>query len=72
MHRYTYKEKEKNMKDKIFGVLQRVGLQLHAPDRNPPGSRIALGLGSSFTNATTIATYGRRESWERGRSFIRC
>ena len=23
MHRYTYKEKEKNMKDKIFGVLQR-------------------------------------------------
>ena len=26
MHRYTYKEKEKNMKDKIFGVLQRVGL----------------------------------------------
>ena len=41
MHRYTYKEKEKNMKDKIFGVLQRVGRKLHAPDRNSSGSRIA-------------------------------
>ena len=29
------------MKDKIFGVLQRVGQQLHAPDRNSSGSRIA-------------------------------
>lgn len=41
MHRYTYKEKEKNMKDKIFGVLQRVGRSFMLPIGNPPGSRIA-------------------------------
>ena len=29
------------MKDKIFGVLQRVGRSFNAPDRNPSGSRIA-------------------------------
>ncbi len=33
--------------------------KLHASNRNPSGSRLAfLGLGSSFTNTTTIETYG--------------
>lgn len=58
MHRYTYKEKEKNMKDKIFGVLQRVGRSFMLPIAILPVAGLLLGLGSSFTNATTIATYG--------------
>ena len=51
MHRYTYKEKEKNMKDKIFGVLQRVGRSFMLPIAILPVAGLLLGLGSSFTNA---------------------
>ena len=48
MHRYTYKEKEKNMKDKIFGVLQRVGRSFMLPIAILPVAGLLLGLGSSF------------------------
>ena len=46
------------MKDKIFGVLQRVGRSFMLPIAILPVAGLLLGLGSSFTNTTTIATYG--------------
>ena len=46
------------MKDKIFGVLQRVGRSFMLPIAVLPVSGLLLGIGSSFTNETTIATYG--------------
>ena len=45
------------MKDKIFGVLQRVGRSFMLPIAILPVAGLLLGLGSSFTNATTIETY---------------
>ena len=55
----TSKEKEReNMKDKIFGVLQRVGRSFMLPIAILPVAGLLLGFGSSFTNETTIATYG--------------
>ena len=45
------------MKDKIFGVLQRVGRSFMLPIALLPVAGLLLGLGSSFTNATTIETY---------------
>ena len=49
---------EKTMKDKIFGVLQRVGRSFMLPIAILPVAGLLLGIGSSFTNETTIATYG--------------
>ena len=46
------------MKDKIFGVLQRVGRSFMFPIAILPVAGLLLGLGSSFTNTTTIETYG--------------
>ena len=46
------------MKDKIFSVLQRVGRSFMLPIAILPVAGLLLGIGSSFTNATTIATYG--------------
>ena len=46
------------MKDKIFGVLQRVGRSFMLPIAILPVAGLLLGIGSSFTNATTIETYG--------------
>lgn len=45
------------MKDKIFGVLQRVGRSFMLPIALLPVAGLLLGIGSSFTNATTIETY---------------
>ena len=45
------------MKDKIFGVLQRVGRSFMLPIAVLPVAGLLLGFGSSFTNETTIATY---------------
>ena len=50
--------KEKKMKDKIFGVLQRVGRSFMLPIAILPVAGLLLGIGSSLTNATTIETYG--------------
>ena len=44
------------MKDKIFGVLQRVGRSFMLPIAILPVAGLLLGLGSSFTNTTTIET----------------
>lgn len=46
------------MKDKIFGVLQRVGRSFMLPIALLPVAGLLLGIGSSFTNETTLATYG--------------
>ena len=46
------------MKDKIFGVLQRVGRSFMLPIALLPIAGLLLGIGSSFTNPTTLETYG--------------
>lgn len=46
------------MKDKIFGVLQRVGRSFMLPIALLPVAGLLLGIGSSFTNETMLATYG--------------
>ena len=45
------------MKDKIFSVLERVGRSFMLPIAILPVAGLLLGIGSSFTNATTIETY---------------
>ena len=45
------------MKDKIFGVLQRVGRSFMLPIALLPVAGLLLGIGSSFTNETMLAAY---------------
>ena len=54
------------MKDKIFGVLQCVGRSFMLPIAILPVAGLLLGIGSSFTNETTIATYGLQNILESG------
>lgn len=51
-------QREREMKDKIFGVLQRVGRSFMLPIAVLPVAGLLLGVGASFTNTTTIAQYG--------------
>ena len=46
------------MKDKIFGVLQRVGRSFMLPIAILPVAGLLLGFGGSFTNETMLKTYG--------------
>ena len=46
------------MKDKIFGVLQRVGRSFMLPIAILPVAGLLLGVGGSFTNETMLSTYG--------------
>ena len=46
------------MKDKIFGVLQRVGRSFMLPIAILPVAGLLLGVGGSFTNETMLKTYG--------------
>lgn len=46
------------MKDKIFGVLQRVGRSFMLPIAILPVAGLLLGIGSSFSNETVLETYG--------------
>lgn len=46
------------MKDKVFGVLQRVGRSFMLPIAILPVAGLLLGIGGSFSNATMLATYG--------------
>ena len=46
------------LKDKIFAVLQRVGRSFMLPIALLPVAGLLLGIGASFTNPTTLATYG--------------
>ena len=50
-------EMEIIMKDKIFEVLQRIGRSSMLPIAILPVAGLLLGLGSSFTNETTIEMY---------------
>ena len=45
------------MKDKIFGVLQRIGRSFMLPIALLPVAGLLLGIGSSFTNPTTLEAY---------------
>ncbi len=45
------------MKDKIFGVLQRVGRSFMLPIAILPIAGLFLGIGGSFTNETMLNTY---------------
>jgi len=46
------------MKDKIFGVLQRVGRSFMLQIAILPVAGLLLGVGGSFTNETMLTTYG--------------
>ena len=50
-------KKEKEMKDKIFGVLQRVGRSFMLPIALLPVAGLFLGIGGSFTNETMLTSY---------------
>lgn len=54
------------MKDKIFGVLQRIGRSFMLPIAILPVAGLLLGVGSSFTNATMIETYHLQAIFRRG------
>ena len=70
IHSAKNKKKErKEMKDKIFGVLQRVGRSFMLPIAILPVAGLLLGIGSSFTNETTIATYGLERLLGNGTLF---
>ena len=46
------------MKEKVFGVLQRVGRSFMLPIAILPVAGLLLGIGSSFTNETMLTAYG--------------
>ncbi len=46
------------MKDKLFGILQRVGRSFMLPIAILPVAGLLLGIGGSFTNETMLKTYG--------------
>lgn len=46
------------MKDKVFGVLQRIGRSFMLPIAILPIAGLFLGIGGSFTNPTMLETYG--------------
>lgn len=46
------------MKDKVFGVLQRVGRSFMLPIALLPVAGLLLGIGGSFTNETMLSAYG--------------
>ena len=57
------------MKDKIFGVLQRVGRSFMLPIAILPVAGLLLGVGGSFTNETMLKTYGLWEIMGPGTVF---
>ena len=57
------------MKDKIFGVLQRVGRSFMLPIAILPVAGLLLGVGGSFTNETMLQTYGLMELMGPGTFF---
>ena len=57
------------MKDRIFGVLQRVGRSFMLPIAILPVAGLLLGIGGSFTNETTLKTYGLEGIMGQGTVF---
>ena len=62
----------KTMKDKIFGVLQRIGRSFMLPIAVLPVAGLLLGIGSSFTNETMIALMACRAFWAMAQCFTAC
>lgn len=60
------------MKDKIFGVLQRVGRSFMLPIAVLPVAGLLLGIGSSFTNETMICNYGLQSILGKEPCFMPC
>lgn len=54
------------MKDKIFGVLQRVGRSFMLPIAILPVAGLFLGIGASFSNETMLRAYGLWEMMGEG------
>ena len=54
------------MKEKIFGFLQRVGRSFMLPIALLPIAGLLLGIGSSFTNPTTLEAYHLTEIIKEG------
>ena len=57
------------MKDKLFGVLQRVGRSFMLPIAILPVAGLLLGVGGSFTNKTMLETYGLLKLMGEGTIF---
>lgn len=57
------------MKDKIFGVLQRVGRSFMLPIAILPVAGLLLGVGGSFSNETMLQTYGLENVMGSGTIF---
>ena len=57
------------MKDRIFGVLQRVGRSFMLPIAILPVAGLLLGICGSFTNETTLKTYGLEGIMGQGTVF---
>ena len=57
------------MKDKIFGVLQRVGRSFMLPIAILPVAGLLLGVGGSFTNETMLQAYGLMDIMGPGTFF---
>ncbi len=57
------------MKEKVFGVLQRVGRSFMLPIAILPVAGLLLGIGGSFTNETMLATYGLKGLLGQGTVF---
>ena len=57
------------MKDKIFGVLQRVGRSFMLPIAILPVAGLLLGVGGSFTNETMLQAYGLMDLMGPGTFF---
>lgn len=54
---YIFSGGIREMKDKIFGILQRVGRSFMLPIAILPIAGLFLGVGGSFTNETMLETY---------------
>ena len=54
---YLFSGGIREMKDKIFGILQRVGRSFMLPIAILPIAGLFLGIGGSFTNETMLETY---------------
>lgn len=57
-YKLSIRRSYRKMKDKIFGVLQRVGRSFMLPIAILPVAGLLLGIGSSFTDTAAIKTYG--------------
>lgn len=64
----TATAKQNKKENNTFSILQRIGRSLFLPVSLLPAAGILLGLGASFTNATTISSYGL--AWLLGKGTI--